>query len=131
MVHTFKVLTTLAAYRIVSLVTGTAFTVEFPDTVTALPVGVTKDTVKDTTGSIPVRCAGERAKLFFNDTLAAGELVSPDTSGRGVPFAMGAATTTALTINTCYIGPLIGPTVALTGTLAEVLVMPGFARGTR
>jgi len=129
--HPYKVLTTLLAYRIVSVVTGTGYTVEYPDTATAFLVGVTENTVKDTVSAIPVLGPGERAKVYFNDTLASGELVSSNVSGQGVPFVHSAATTTGMTIVTSYIGPLVGESVALTGTIAEVLVAPGFGRGTR
>lgn len=129
MIHTFKVLTTLSAYRIVSAVTGTAYTVQYPGAATHMPIGVTKDTVKDTTNSIPVAVVGERAMLYFNDTCASGELVKGDTSGRGARWTVAPDTTTSLTVSSCYAGVLLGPTVALTGTLAEILVQPGIAKG--
>lgn len=130
MIHSFKVLTTLSAYRVVSVVTGTAYTVEYPDTNTVMPIGVTKDTVKDTTNSIPVAVVGERALLYFQDTCAAGELVGFDTAlGGGKRWTQGANTTTAMTAQSAYVGVLLGPTVALTGTLAEILIQPGLGRG--
>jgi len=131
MVHSFRVQTTLAAYRVVSNLTGTANMVIYPPNAPSFPVGVTLDTVRDTTGTIPVKGVGERALLFFNDTVTAGQLVGADTSGRGVPYTVAADTTTSLTITSAYIGPLIGPSVAVTGTIAEVLVSPGIAKGTR
>jgi hypothetical protein len=130
-VHSYNVATTISAYRAVMLVTATAYAVEAPDTATAFIVGVTDDTVRDTTNSIPVKGPGERAFLYFQDTVSAGELVGADTSGRGIPFSIGAATTTAMTVVSCYVGPLIGPAVSATGTIAEILVAPGFVRGTR
>lgn len=130
MIHSFKVTSTLAAYRCVSLVTGTGQTVEYPDTITAFIVGITKDTVKDTVNAIPVAGPGEIAKLLFNDTVTAGELVKSDASGRGVPFSIRAATTTAFTVTGCYVGALAGNSVAATGTIAEVLVAPGYVEGT-
>ena len=131
MVHGFKVQATLAAYRVVSGVTGTGYTVQYPPAAASFPYGVTVDTVKDTTNSIPVKTHGERAKLYFNDPVSSGQLVGADTSGRGVPFTIAADTTTALTVTSAYIGPLLGPSVALTGTFAEILVSPGIAKGTR
>lgn len=128
MIHTFKVLATLAAYRVVSPVTGTAFTCQYPPAAASFPLGVTKDTVKDTTNSIPVAGVGERAMLFFNDTVTSGQLVGADTSGRGVPYTLG-ETTTANTSSSAWVGPLLGPSVAATGTLAEILVSPGIAKG--
>ena len=129
MIHSFKVLTTLSAYRVVAAVTGTAYTCQYPNVATAMPLGITKDTVKDTTNSIPVAGVGERAKLYFNDTCASGELVGSDSSGRGNRWTVAANTTTSLTLSSCYVGILLGPTIALTGTLAEVLVQPGIAKG--
>lgn len=126
----FKVLTTLAAYRVVSAVSGTANTVQYPEANTKLPLGITVDTVKDTVGSIPIAGPGNIAKLYFNDTVGAGQLVAADSSGRGVPFVLGAATTTAMTIQSAYIGILVGPAVAATATIADVLILPGYARGT-
>lgn len=131
MIHSFKVLTTLSAYRVVAAVTGTAFTCQYPSVAPASILGVTKDTVKDTTNSIPVAGVGERAKLYFNDTCASGEYVGADTSGRGVRWTVAADTTTSLTVTAAYVGILLGPTVALTGTLAEILVQPGLAKGVR
>lgn len=127
MIHTFKVLSTLSAYRAVCAVTGTAFTVKYPDTSTCLPIGVTKDTVKDTTNSIPIAVAGERALLYFQDTCASGEIVGFDKTGiaGGKRWTFAGATTAS-----AYLGVLLGPTVALTGTLAEILVQPGFGQGT-
>lgn len=127
--NSFKVLTTLAAYRVVTIASTTANTVSYPETNTALPVGITVDTVLDTINSIPVACYGI-ADLYFNDTCAAGALVAADTSGRGVPFTIGGQTSTSFTIMSAYIGKLVGPAVSATGTIAKVLIQPGFARGT-
>lgn len=114
----FKVQTTLAANRIVALVTGTANTVKYPAAVSEVALGVTADTVLDTTGSIPVYIGGI-AKIYFNDTVTAGGLVAADASGRGVPHVN-------VTAGSYVIGTLIGPTVAATGTIAEVLIQPIF-----
>lgn len=125
MVHSFKVASTLAAQRIVAITA--ADTVGYPGSNQVLPIGITKDTVLDTTTSIPVACAGEIAKLYFNDTVSAAGLVSSDSSGRGIPFTL-ANTTTALTLASAYVGILVGGAVAATGTIANVLVQPGFDR---
>jgi hypothetical protein len=130
MIHTFKVAATLAAMRIVSGVTGTGFTVQYPPNAASFHYGVTTDQPYDTVSSISVATAGERAKLFFNDTVTSGQPVGADTSGRGVPIVMG-ETTAANTLTVCTIGPLIGKSVASTGTLAEILVQPGYLKGTR
>lgn len=117
--ESFKVLTTLAAQRIVSHVTGTANTVHYPAANTEMMVGITEDTVLDTTASIPVLGPGAIAKVLFNDTCAAGELVTADSSGRGVPFV-------AVTAPTSYVGVLVGASVAATGTIAEVRIQPAW-----
>lgn len=114
LIHSFKVGSTLTAQRVVSAVAGTANTCQYPATVTSFPLGITVDDVKNTGEAIPVQMNGI-ARLYFNDTCAAGALVGFDTSGRGVA----AATTTMAAI-----GVLVGATVALTGTIAEVAIFP-------
>ena len=114
MIHSFKVATTLAAQRIVAITA--ADTVGYPASNQALPIGITKDTVLDTTNAIPVAGPGEIAKVYFNDTCAAGGLVGSDSSGRGVQ---------ALTTTSHYVGVLLGDAVAATGTIAQVLIQPG------
>ncbi len=122
----FLVATTLAAQRIVTASTSTANTVIFPATNQDLPLGISVDTVLETTGSIPIAISGI-AKLFFNDTVPSGMLVQSDSSGRGVPFTL-ADTTTALTLASAYVGTLIGASVVTTATIADVLINPGFDR---
>lgn len=114
----FKVQTTLAAYRIVNPLTSTANTVKYPAAATERVFGITKDTVLDTTGSIPVAIGGI-AKLYFNDTVTSGNMVAADSSGRGVPH-------TDTTAGSYVIGILLGPTIAATGTIADVLIQPHF-----
>lgn len=128
-VESFKVTTTLAAQRIVSHVTGTAWTVQLHQTLTALPVGVTIDTVKDTTDAIPVQLSGI-AYVEFNDTVTSGQLVTGNTAGQAVPFSL-AQTSTAISAPAAYLGILVGPSVAATGTIAKVLINPGFDRASR
>lgn len=124
-VQSFKVATTLAAQRIVGITA--AETCGYPTNNQMLPIGITMDTVKDTNQLIPVQMPGEIAKLYFNDTISAGGLVSSDSSGRGVPFSL-AATTTALTLASAYVGILVGAAVAATATVANVLIAPGYGR---
>lgn len=122
--QSYGVASTLAAQRVVAITA--ANTVGYPTNNQTLPVGITLDTVKGTEG-IPVAGVGSIAKLYFNDTVSAAGLVSSDSSGRGVPFTL-ANTTTALTLASAYVGVLVGAAVAATGTIADVLVMPGFDR---
>jgi hypothetical protein len=124
-VHSFKVASTLAAQRIVAI--SAENTVAYPSNNQTLPIGITIDTVNDTNQAIPVAVMGERAKLYFNDTVSAAGLVSSDSSGRGIPFTL-ANTTTALTLASAYVGVLLGGAVAATATIAEVLIAPGFDR---
>jgi len=125
-VASFSVSTTLTSQRAVAAVSGTANTVQYPEAATNLPFGITIDDVSDTTSSIPVQINGT-AKLFFNDTCTSGQRVAVDSSGRGTPFTS-PNTTTSATLTASYIGVLVGPTVAATGTIAEVLIMPGEER---
>lgn len=115
----FAVATTIPAYRIVAMTT-TAQLVGLPANALALPMGITVDTVKDITNGIPV-CIGGIAKLQFNDTVTCGGLVAADGGGLGlgVPHVN-------ITAGSYVIGTLIGPTIALTGTVADVMVNPFF-----
>lgn len=124
LIESFNVASTLAAQRIVGI--SAANTVGYPANNQTLPIGVTTNTVLDTSTAISVQVGG-RAKVLFNDTVSAAALVASDSSGRGVPFTL-ANTTTALTLASAYLGPLIGAAVAATGTIAEVLIQPGFDR---
>lgn len=126
-VQSFRVAATLDAYRWVAL-TGTAQTVGYPEANTRLPIGITIDTVKDITQDIPVAMVGSIAKLYFNDTVNSGALVASDSSGRGIPFTL-AATTTSVTLSAAYGGILVAAKVDVTGTLADVLIMPGYEAG--
>jgi hypothetical protein len=127
MIQSFKVVNTLAAYRVVAHAT-TANTVQYPANAQNLPLGITVDTVKDTNTAIPVAGPGEIAKLLFNDTCAAGALVAGDTSGRGVPYTL-ANTSSGLTLGAAYVGILVGAAVAATGTIADVYICPAVSRG--
>lgn len=118
LVESFKVLTTLAAYRIVDFHTAGVNTVVYLPTSTNQPIGVTLDSVRETTGAIPVAIGGI-AKVLFNDSVSAGGLVAADSSGRGipcVPFSAGAG----------YIGKSVR-FVNVTGTISDVIIQPGIA----
>jgi hypothetical protein len=121
-----KVAATLAAQRIVAPLTGTAKAVQYPGSAVNFPIGVTIDSVADTTQAIPVQIAGF-AYVLFNDTAAAGQLVASDTSGRGILFSHG-ATSTAISAPSAYVGVLWGVTVDDTAQVAEVFINPGFGR---
>ena len=116
--ESFKVRTTLAAYRIVAADTAGSNYVINPSAATVRPIGITQDTVDDTLNSIPVIIAGI-AKLLFNETMSTGGLVAADSAGRGVPHV-------DITAGSYFIGVLIGPNVTQTGTVAHVLVQPNF-----
>lgn len=128
-IKSFKVASTLAAYRIVCHSTSAAMTVKYPSAAasTKAYVGITTDTVLDTVNAIPVCIAGI-AKLYFNDSCTVGAVVAADTSGRGVARTAFGVTTTGISVTTAYIGILVDATVQATGTIANVLVMPGFER---
>lgn len=113
----FGVLSTLAAQRVVTANTAGSNNVIYPSAATVCPIGITVDTVKDTNQGIEVQVSGI-AKLYFNDTIGAtGSLVAADSAGRGVPHV----NTTA---GSYVIGILVGPAVAATGTVADVLINP-------
>lgn len=110
-VHSFKVATTLAAYRGVYI--SAANTVAYQNTLTSYPIGTTLNTVDDTTQALAVQLDGP-AKLTFNDTVSAGALVGLDTSGRGIPF-VGAT-------GTFYSVGRVLTAVSATGTVADILI---------
>lgn len=114
----FKASTTIAAYRIVAALTSTANTVKVPASASEVALGISTDTVLDTGASIPIAVAGIH-RLYFNDTVTTGGLVASDSAGRGVPHVN-------VTAGSYVIGTLIGPSVAATGTIAEVLIQPMF-----
>ena len=114
----FKVTSTLLAYRIVAADTAGSNAVAYPSAATVPVIGVTTDTVLDTTGAIPVSVAG-KALVFFNDTASSGSLIAADSSGRGVKHV-------DTTAGSYVIGKLTGAAVTATGTIAEVLIQPHF-----
>jgi hypothetical protein len=77
----FGVRTTLPAYRIVIADTAGSNFAILPSSAAVGPMlGITTDSVRDTTGAIPVAIGGI-AKLQMNDTMATGGLVAPDGGG--------------------------------------------------
>lgn len=115
----FKVRTTLAAYRIVAADTAGSDFVIYPSAATVQPIGVTIDTVKDTTSAIAVAGPGNLAKVFFNETMSSGSLVASNNAGQGVPHV-------DTTAGSYVVGRLVGPAIALTGTIADVFIQPFF-----
>lgn len=111
-----KVQSTIPAYYIVTNLTGTANTVKVPGGITELPIGITADTVLDTTSAIPVIIGGI-AKCYFNDSCASGCLVASNNAGQAVPYVNNTA-------GGYVIGTLVGPTVNTTGTIEKVLIQP-------
>lgn len=114
----FKASTTIAAYRIVTALTSTANTVKVPASASECPIGITSDTVLDTSAAIPVVVGGIQ-KLYFNDTVTTGAFVASNSAGQGVPHV-------DVTAGSYVIGILVGPSVAATGTIADVLIQPKF-----
>lgn len=123
MIQSFKVLTTLAAYRVVSAVSDTAQTVAYPESAAMAPLGITKDTVNDTNQAISVAGPGEIAGLSFSDTVSTGQLVSYDSSGQGIEYTL-PNTASSLTITAFLIGTLIGGSISDTGAVADVYISP-------
>lgn len=109
---------TIAAYRIVTMLTSTANTCKVPASAAERPFGITTDTILDTNNAIPVAIAGI-AKLYFNDTVTSGNMVASNNAGQGVPHV-------DVTAGSYTVGILLGPTIAATGTIAEVLIQPMF-----
>lgn len=116
----FSVAATLSAFRIVTANTATAWGCKLPANATERPLGITSDTVLDTNQKIPVIVAGI-AKLQMNETMTSGKMVAADSGGLGlgVPHV-------DTTAGSYIVGVLISPVVTVTGTIAEILVQPGF-----
>jgi hypothetical protein len=115
----FGVRTTLPAYRIVMADTAGSNFAILPSSAAVGPMlGITVDSVRDTTGAIPVAIGGI-AKLQMNETMGTGGLVAPDGGGLGlgVPHV-------AVSAGSFVIGTLVGPAVTLTGTISEILINP-------
>lgn len=109
----FKVGDSLSAYRIVRVnSSGQASACSAGSDIIA---GVTVDEATKSNQAVPVAVNGI-AKVYMNDTLAAGALIMSDASGRGIPAV---ATTAGI-----YVLGVCLNTVSSTGTLAEVLVNP-------
>lgn len=113
-----KASTTISAYRIVTALTSTANTVKVPASVSEVPIGISQDTVLETGSALPIAVAGI-SKLYFNDTVTTGSFVASNNAGQGVPHVN-------VTAGSYVIGVLVGPTVAATGTIADVLIQPMF-----
>lgn len=115
----FKASITGTAQRILTALTSTANTVKLAAAVSEIPLGIGLDNVLDTGAACPVAGPGSIAPLYFNDTIASGRLVASNNAGQGVLHV-------DITAGSYVVGVLVGPTVAATGTIADVLVMPFF-----
>ncbi len=109
----FKAAATLSAYRIVKL--SASQTINVATAASDKVFGVTTNDNKDTTQAVPVAVAGI-AKVYMNDTCAAGTFITSDNLGQGVPVSVNTAGVYA-------IGQVL-QTVSATGTLADVLIHP-------
>lgn len=104
---------TLSAYRIVRVnSSGQAAACSATSDVIA---GISQDETSAALQAVPVANSGI-AKLYCNDTIAAGGLVMTDAQGRGIPAV-------ANTAGVYVVGVCLN-TVSATGTLAEILVNP-------
>jgi hypothetical protein len=110
----FKASDSITAYKIVKL--SAANTVAACSAATDKILGVVADDATRANQEVPVIVAGI-AKVKFNDTCAAGNWVSVDANGLGIAAV-------ATTAGVYVVGMLVGPTVALTGTIADVVVNP-------
>ncbi len=114
--ESFGVAATLAAYRGVTHLTGTAQQVKYPVAATEIPIGITTNTVINLTDDIPVQTSG-MAKLTFGDSCVSGSHVALDSSGQGIPAV-------ANTAGVYCIGTLVSDKVNVTGTVGLVLIRP-------
>lgn len=108
-----RVADSIAAYRIVRC--NGVHQVGACSAATDIIFGVTQDEATKSNQAVPVAVAGI-ARVYMNDTLAAGALIATDASGRGIPL-------TESTAGAYSLGVLL-ETVSSTGTIAQVLVRP-------
>ena len=104
----------IAAYRIVRVSAGD--TVALCTATTDIILGVTTDNANAANQRVPVAIGGI-ARVYCNDSIAAGGWVMTDASGRGVPASVNTA-------GIYVVGVLLGPKVNATGAIAEILVKP-------
>ena len=104
----------IAAYRIVRH-TSTPHTVALTTATSDFPFGITQDNAGLSSQAVPVQIAG-LARVYCNDTMAAGALVMTDASGRAVPAV---ATSAGV-----YVVGVILETVTSTGTIGTILLNP-------
>ncbi len=104
----------IAAYRIVRA-TSSPHTVALVTATTDVIFGVTQDNASQSNQAVPVAISGI-AKVYCNDTMAAGALAMADSSGRAVPLAE--STAGVYVVGVCL------QTVTATGTLADFLIRP-------
>ncbi len=120
----FKAFVTLAAYRLVGIATASAANyVGYADTTTIMPLGVTTDTVLDTSSAVPVSGPGNIAKLSMGDSCAVGAYVKGGANGQGLPIVLSGLTTTGA--HAWVAGVMVGPgKVEVTGTVADIFFLP-------
>ncbi len=115
--QSFKVATTLTAYRMVRISAGN--TVAYCTATSDIPIGITLNDVKEITQALPVAGPGDIAKLYFSNSVAAGSLVMVDSGAAGQGKLLAATTAGVWSL-----GILIGNKVNDVGTLGDVLIMP-------
>ncbi len=103
----------IAAYRIVRV--SAANTVALASATTDVLMGITQDNANSSNQAVPVAVSGI-ARLYCNDTISAGGLVTTDATGRGIPAVVNTAGVNV--IGVCL------DTVSATGTIAQILVNP-------
>lgn len=109
----FKAADSISAYRIVNI--SAAGTVALADTTTDGIIGVTVDEATAANQAVPVAVSGV-AKVYCNETMAAGALVTTNATGMAVPA-------TGSTTGTAVLGRVLDA-VSATGTIARVLIQP-------
>jgi hypothetical protein len=109
----------IAAYRIVRVSsTTTGNFIALCSATSDVPFGVTQDNCNAVNQYVPVAIGGI-ARVYVNDSLAAGAAFCTDAVGRAVPY-------TTPSTGGYMVGINIGPKVNATGAIAEVLIRPLF-----
>jgi hypothetical protein len=122
MYQSFKAASTIPAERIVVVNSSgnAALGTTFGNTTTSANavLGVSKD-YANTNEGVNVATGGEVCRLYFNDTITAGQLFGSDASGYGIPIPA----VSGLSGSGYAVGIAL-QTVAVTGSVIDVLVQP-------
>lgn len=125
MIQSFKANASIPSERVVVFVDNTNTVAVGTTCATAasyMPLGVSIDAVS-THGSVPLKTAGEIARVAFNDTITAGNYFVSDANGKGIPWPGLVVTGT-----TSWVCGIALETVVSTGSVIDVYFQPSIGK---